>query len=497
VDLQIDRERNTPIFLQIVEALERKLAAGEIRDGTRLPASRDLARDLGVNRNTVVSAYVELVSRGRATAHTGRGTFLRAATTAGAPLRWQEALARGADSRGLGDTLDLHSVAVQAVPFAFASNFPPEDLLPAADFAAALDDVLTSRGARLLTYGTAAGYPPLRQWIAEEMGRSGDPVGAESVIVTTGSQQGIDLAARAILSPGDAVLMEEPGFTLAVGAFQAHGARVEGVPVDGEGIRPDLLEQAVLRSRPKLLYLVPNFQNPTGVCLSAARRQEVLEIAERHAVPIVEDDSSGALRFSGSALPSLHSRDRRGQVLYLSTFSKKLLPALRVGWICVPDAIRDRIIGLKQVTDCTTSLLLQAALDAYCRSGTLESHLRRVRPLYHERREAMVEALARFFPAGTSWTVPEGGLLLWVTLPESIDAKELLAAALARGVSFNPGSLFFIEPRRSPHLRLTFGGNAPEAIREGIRILGEIAERACTGAQSSRPAARGEAAPLL
>lgn len=495
--LDIDRQRDTPIFLQIVEALERKLAGGEIRDGSRLPASRDLARNLGVNRNTVVSAYAELVARGRATAHTGRGTFLRAAAVADTPLRWHEALARGADARGIGDTLDLHSVAVQDVPFAFASNFPPEDLLPAADFGAALNEVILARGARLLTYGTAAGYPPLRQWIADEMGRRGDPVGAESVIVTTGSQQGIDLAARAILSPGDVVLMEEPGFTLAFGAFQAHGARVEGIPVDHDGIRADLLEQAVVRSRPKLLYLVPNFQNPTGVCLSATRRQEVLEIAERHAVPIVEDDSSGALRFAGTALPSLHSRDRRGQVLYLSTFSKKLLPALRVGWICVPEAIRDRLVGLKQVTDCTTSLLLQAALDAYCRSGKLEGHLRRVRAAYRERRDAMVEALASHLPAGSTWTVPDGGLLLWVTLPEGVDAKEILREALAQGVSFNPGALFFIEPTRSPHMRLTFGGNPPETIREGIRILGEIADRACARTLRSRPAARGEAAPLL
>lgn len=501
MNLRIDRNSATPIFLQIVEALEQRLAAGEIQDGAKLPPSRDLAHELGVNRNTVVNAYQELVARGRASAHTGRGTFLRAPAGSGrrtgAPLRWHETLARVAAPHALGDALDLHGAAVQDATYAFASNFPPEDLLPAAAFAQVLADVLREQGGRLLTYGTAAGYPPLREWLAASMSRDGAPVSPDSVIVTTGSQQAIDLAARALLNPGDTVLMEEPGFTLAFGAFQAYGARVEGIPLDDEGILPDLLDRAVVRSRPKLIYLVPNFQNPTGVCLSARRREEVLDVAARHEVPVVEDDSSGALRFEGAPLPPLRALDRRGLVLHLSTFSKKLLPAARVGWICLPEPIRDRIVALKQLTDCTTSLLVQAALYEFCRRGLLDQHLERVRGIYRERRDAMVEALRRHFPDEARWTVPDGGLLLWVTLPEGVDTREILAAALARGISFNPGALFFMETPRSHHLRLTFGGNAPERIREGIRILGDIAARACARAGHARPASRGEVAPLV
>ena len=501
MNISIDRSDGKPIFLQIADEVMRLLDDGQLREGLRLPPSRDLARTLAVNRNTVVSAYQELISRGRANAHTGRGTFLQSRPRpepAGGALSWGAHLGRAADARSLADSLDLHGVPTRDDGISFARNFPPLELLPVEPFRQVLDDVLRDQGAQLLTYGSPAGHRPLREWIAARMQAAGADVSADEVIVTTGSQQAIELAARALIDPGDRVLMEEPGFTLAIGAFRVHGARVEGVAVDGEGMRPDDLARALQAGPPpKLLYLVPNFQNPTGVCLSLSRREQILDLAWQHRVPVVEDDSGGALRFAGKPLPPLRALDRRGLTLYLSTFSKQLLPGLRVGWLCAPEPIRDRIVALKQLTDCTTSPVLQAATHEFCRRGLLEEHLDRVRITYRKRRDAMVEALREFCPPAVSWTEPDGGLVLWVTLPGELDARDVLAEARASNVVFNLGELFYIDSPRRNHLRLTFGGLPPGRIRSGIEVLGGVLHRLAKGAAGDRRPVRGEVAPLV
>ncbi len=478
MQIQIDRDSGRPLFLQIVEAVERLVAEGRVSEGHRMPPSRELARDLGVNRNTVVAAYNELESRGRTTAHTGRGTFLRVGSQRGVgAVAWEEILGRTADRQALRNTLDLHNVSFQDAEISFAMNFPAEDLLPAKAFQAALDRVLDAKGARVLTYGSPTGFLPLREWIAETMSQDARAVPPENIAITTGSQQAIDLVARTLLNPGDTVLMAEPGFPGALSSFQAYGAEVVGIESDAEGIRIDALEAALGRDHTKFLYLVPNFHNPTGVTMSEERRRAVLELAGEEGLPLVEDDSSGDLRFEGEPLPSLYSLDPNDLTTYISSFSKKLLPGLRIGWMTGPRPVRERMVALKQLTDCSTSLLLQAALNDFCRSGALEKHLHHVRTCYRERRNAMVTAMRRHFPEGVHWTEPQGGLVLWVTLHEGLDAREVLVEAQDHGVTFNAGELFYaVAPRRN-HMRLTFGSTPPENIRRGIKILGEILSR--------------------
>jgi GntR family transcriptional regulator/MocR family aminotransferase len=496
MDIRIDRDDDRPLFLQIAEEVERLVSEGQVRDGHRMPPTRELARRLGVNRNTVVAAYQELESRGRTTAHTGRGTFLRALPGSGTPtIPWEENLGRAVDRRALSNTLDLHSACFQETEIALARNFPAEDLLPADAFREVLDSVLATHGAEVLAYGSPTGYLPLRQWLAEKITREGAPVTAEQVAITTGSQQAIDLAARSFLRSGDTVLMEEPGFAGALSSFQAYGARVAGLQSDGEGIRLDALERALERGPARLLYLVPNFHNPTGVTMSVERRLRILEIATRHRLPILEDDPSGDLRFEGERLPSLLALDRSGVTTHISSFSKTLLPGLRVGWVTGPAPVREHLLALKQLTDCTTSLLLQAALHEFCRRGLFEEHLERVRRIYRERRDVMVAAMGRHFPATVKWTVPQGGLALWVTLPEGTDGRELLVEARDRGVTFNPGELFYAGSPRRNQIRLTFGAVPPGSIRRGIKILGELlARRLGQGAQRRTDQ---EAAPLV
>lgn len=496
MQIRIDRDNDKPLFLQIVEEVERLVTQGHIPDGHRMPPTRELARQLGVNRNTVVAAYHELDERGRTTAHTGRGTFVRTDTLSDhAGIRWEETLGHAAQRRALHATLDLHSVPVQEADISFAMNFPAEDLLPVKTFHGALDRVLESEGARILTYGSPAGYGPLRHWIAETMSTAGVPVTAEEIVITTGSQQGIDLMARALVNPGDTVLMAEPGYPGALSAFQVYGAQVVGLESDGEGIRIDALESALARTPAKLLYVVPNFHNPTGVTMSESRRVDILDLAARHRLPVLEDDSCVDLRFEGEPLPSLHTLDRNELTTYVSSFSKKLLPGLRVGWLTGPSAVRQRLVALKQVADCSTSLLLQAALHEFCSQGLLEEHLQKVRAQYRERRDVMVSAMRRHFPEGVHWTEPQGGLVLWVTLPQHMDARELLLEARGKGVSFNAGELFYATQPRRHQMRLTFGATPPQGIRRGIKILGEILSR-----KAARETAREtdqEAVPLV
>lgn len=491
MQIQIDRDDDKPLFLQIVEEVERLVAQGHVPDGHRMPPTRELARQLGVNRNTVVAAYHELDLRGRTTAHTGRGTFVRAGTASGrAGIPWDELL-----GRTLNATLDLHSVPVQEADISFAMNFPAEDLLPVEAFRGALNRVLENEGARILTYGSPVGYGPLRHWIAESMSTPDAPVTAEEIVITTGSQQAIDLMARALVDPGDTVLMAEPGFPGALSAFQIYGAQVVGLESDVEGIRVDALERALARTPAKVLYVVPNFHNPTGVTMSEARRRAVLEVAARHRLPILEDDSGVDLRFEGEPLPSLYALDEDALTTYVSSFSKKLLPGLRVGWLTGPQPVRQRLVALKQLADCSTSLLLQAALHEFCRQGLLEEHLEKVRKQYRERRDAMVSAMRRYFPDGVHWTEPQGGLVLWVTLPQDMDARELLVEARTRGVVFNAGELFYAASPRRHQMRLTFGATPPQEIRRGIKILGEILSRnAGRGTEHRRDQ---EAVPLV
>jgi GntR family transcriptional regulator/MocR family aminotransferase len=478
MDIRIDRDSDRPLFLQIVEEVERLASEGQVGDGHRMPPTRELARRLGVNRNTVVAAYQELESRGRTTAHTGRGTFLRSSPSSGGPgIPWEETLGRAVDRRTLTNTLDLHGACFHEAEIALARNFPADELLPADGFRQALDSVLESHGADVLAYGSPAGHLPLRQWLSEKITREGARVSAEQVAITTGSQQAIDLAARAFLRSGDTVLMAEPGFAGALSSFQAYGARVNGLESDDQGIRLDALQRALERGPARLLYLVPNFHNPTGVTMSAERRLRVLEIAARHRLPILEDDPSGDLRFEGERLPSLLALDRAGVTTHISSFSKTLLPGLRVGWMTGPAPVREHLMALKQLTDCTTSLLLQAALHEFCRRGLFDEHLDRVRRIYRERRDAMVAAMRRHFPAGARWTEPQGGLALWVTLPEGTDGRELLVEARDRGVTFNPGELFYAGSPRRNQIRLTFGTVPVGPIRRGINILGELLAR--------------------
>lgn len=370
----------------------------------------------------------------------------------------------------------------------FAGGLPAPEVFPVDEIAAAAERVLRAHGAEALQYGTTEGYLPLREMLVRHMGRYGIDVTPDNVLVTSGSQQALDLVGKLFLNPGDRVLTEAPTYLGAIQAFTAYQARCLTVPVDDEGLRVDLLEDA-LRAGPKFLYVLPNFQNPAGVTLSLERRRRLVELASRYGTPIVEDDPYGQLRYEGEHVAPLVKLDAefhgcahgersfRGAVLYLGTLSKTLAPGLRLGWIVAPGEVIRRLVQMKQGTDLHTGTFVQMLAYETARDGFLDGHVRRIREVYGARRNAMLAALEREFPAGVRWTRPEGGLFLWVTLPPGVDASVVLKDALREKVAFVPGASFFPGGGGAETLRLNFSYCGPEVIAEGIRRLGGVLRR--------------------
>jgi 2-aminoadipate transaminase len=363
----------------------------------------------------------------------------------------------------------------------FAGGLPAPELFPLEHFRDACCEVLDQDGQQALQYSVTEGYPPLRAWICSFLeATNGISADHEHILIVSGSQQGLDLVAKVLLDPGDAVVIENPAYLGAIQAFDAYQATYLTVATDDDGMVPDDLLR-VLRAaarKPKFIYIVPNFANPTGVTLSLERRHAIVAIAREFGVPIFEDDPYGRLRYSGEHLPSLTALSGGGDVIYMSTVSKTIAPGVRVAWLVIHDAeLYEKIVPAKQAADLHTSSLTQRAVYAYVRPpGRLDAHVAQMIPVYRSRRDAMLQALARHAPPGTTWTHPEGGLFLWVRTAAAIDTGALLKEAFARKVAFVPGAPFWVNGDVRNTMRLNFSNANEEAIAEGIeRICGLLA----------------------
>jgi GntR family transcriptional regulator/MocR family aminotransferase len=367
----------------------------------------------------------------------------------------------------------------------FAAGLGDSALFPVKQFRRALHEVLGRDGREALGYGERPGYRPLRERIAHILATQGIQARPEQLLITSGAQQGLALAARLLLRPGDVVLVESPTYAGAIDLFRSLDVRLAGVPVDDEGMQVDLAEEVLRVTRPRLIYTMPTFQNPTGTCLSLARRRHLLALADRYNVPLVEDEFVGDLRYEGAAQPPLAALDPGGRVIYMGTFSKMLMPGLRLGYLLASGPVYDRLLACKRVDDLASSSLIQRALETYITVGRYQGHLQRACQLYRRRRDAMADALRHYLPEDTHWLVPMGGLFIWLRLPDGLTSDELLPFARAEGVAFAPGGLFFGGGRPQPYLRLNFAEHPPETIEEGIRRLGRAVTRCL--AEKSRP----------
>jgi len=369
---------------------------------------------------------------------------------------------------------EILKVTAQPEVISFAGGLPAPELFPVNEVRAAADAALTKYGSQALQYGPSEGFMPLREWIATEMGLRGVKTPATDVLVTNGSQQVLDLAGKLFLNPGDVVLTENPTYLAAIQAFQTFEVKFVPVPTDGNGLIPESLPELIREHRPKFLYTIPNFQNPTGLTLAGARRQALARIAAEQKLIIVEDDPYGKLRYRGTDIPPIKHWDTAGQVLYASTFSKTIAPGLRLGWVVAPPEIFNRLLILKQASDLHTSSFDQLAAYFYLTQNDQTAHLEKIRHAYGERFEVLDGALRASMPPGFSWTKPEGGMFLWITGPAGLDALQLLNRAVEQKVAFVPGRDFFPGDAGKNYLRLNYSNSTPERIREGVKRLAAL-----------------------
>jgi 2-aminoadipate transaminase len=411
------------------------------------------------------------------------------------PVQWDRLYAERAERMRVSDIREILKVTAQPDIISLAGGLPAPELFPIDEYRRAFEWVLESDGAQALQYGPSEGYGPLRAFVAVHLAKIGIRCTAEDVLITNGSQQALDLIGKIFLDPGDAVLCEKPTYLGALQAFNQYQATYVVVPMDDEGMRVDEVERELAHDaagarRIKLIYALPNFQNPTGRTMSGERRPRLVELASQYGVPIVEDDPYGELRYEGEALPSLKSLDTDDSVIYLGTFSKILAPGFRLGWVVAgPDAL-EGILHAKQPSDLHTGVAPQMATYYVARDGFVDQHVQRIKDFYRERRNVMLESLAAEFPPAAHFTRPAGGLFVWAELPPHIDTRELLLDAVQNKVAFVPGQGFHPDHSGRNTMRLNFSNVPPDMLREGIRRLGQAVHARLARGPAAEPAVR-------
>jgi 2-aminoadipate transaminase len=404
---------------------------------------------------------------------------------------WNQRYALRMQNMGSSLIRELLKITQDPEIISFAGGLPAPDVFPVKAFEEASCRVLRKHGSQALQYSATEGYLPLRRWIVDHMAAYGINANVDNILITSGSQQALDLIGKVMINPGDLILTEKPTYLGALQAWRAYQAEYTSIPIDNDGLQTEYLEEA-LCGGPKFMYILPNFQNPGGVTLSLERRLELIETADRYGIPIVEDDPYGELRYEGEHIPPLVVLDAqrqegqpefsnghgfmRGNVIYISTFSKTLAPGLRLAWIVAPSEVINRCVMAKQGMDLHTSSFVQMTAYEVLKGDFFKNHVHLIRRVYDERRQVMLDALEQYFPPGTHWTHPQGGLFLWATLPQEIDTLALMPKAVENKVAYVPGSAFYPDGTGHNTFRLNFSNAKPEMIELGIRRLGQVVQ---------------------
>ncbi|MCC6807109.1 MAG: PLP-dependent aminotransferase family protein [Deltaproteobacteria bacterium] len=503
VGLTLSLSSTVPLYRQLFDAVVDRIRSGTFPPGFRLPPSRDLASALGAHRNTVVRAYEELVSAGFLSSVVGRGTFVNvldsklesarpvasaAELSDGQRMPWASLLSRGASAEPLGRSDRLSTTTPPRGAINLSGMRPDPDLLPHELLRRCFDHVVKNESGPALSYAPREGLLRLRELVAKDLGQHGVPARPEDIVITTGSQQALDLIARTLVNPGDPFLIEATTYPGAMNLLSAAGARLVPIPSDGEGPTLEALDRA-RNIGAKGLYLMPTCHNPTGRVISAARRAAIVEWSRAAAVPIIEDDYACDLELDGIAPPPA-MRALDGDVIHVGTFSKRLIPALRIGYVVCPEALRDLLIPLRHAMDLGTSLLLQHTLAEFLDRGYLRAHLKKTLPLYKERRDALAKALKTHLPASVRFQKPVRGFTIWLELPKELDVEAVYLEAKRRGVIVSPSLLHDTQAQPQKGMRLTFCSEASPRLIEGAKRLGEAFKAVMKTSKAPREEAR-------
>jgi 2-aminoadipate transaminase len=481
--LHLERANGTPLYRQISQRLRNAILSGELSEGTRLPPERLLARELGVNRTTVMHAYNDLSDEDLIEGHVGSGTVVKRGyfrldddyNDQSMPS-WLLGLSANSDALLGSDVQALNEISSMEESkqemISLAQGSPPAELLPADLIRLTIEHGLSQDRQSALGYCPVEGLQSLRQSLAQRMRKRGVIVDTQNILILSGSTQGLGLIGRFLLTPGDEVVVEVPTYLGAIQTFRALGAHIIGIPTDNEGMRVDMLEAILARRQPRFIYVMPTFQNPTGFLMTPERRRRLLLLAKRYQIPIIEDDPYGELYFDDQVPMPLKAQDTNGNVLYLGTFSKILAPGLRVAWLAASEPVIERLGLYKQTFDLNTNALGQWIIAEMIRCGMLDEHLAHVRICYAHKLRLMLDAIKMYWPVDVRVSPPGGGMHLWCRLPGNMRARTLLREAAYERVTFVCGELFHVDGGGHYSIRLSFASLEDKHITEGIRRIG-------------------------
>lgn len=450
---------NKSKYKQLQEHIKNLIISGVLPHHFKLPSIRKLAAFLGVNSVTVVNCYKNLEQEGYAYTIQGAGTYVIADNTLD----------------GSKEDISTEDKNIN-IRYDLASASPSPLYFPVAAFKGLLNEVLERDGGFAFNYQESEGYLPLRQSLRELLTAYKINVPHQYIHVISGGQQGLDMISKTLLQEGDFVFTEEPCYPGAKASFSSRGAKIVGVPIRERGIDLIFLENKLKFHRPKFIYVMPDFQSPTGYLYDLNHRRKLLEIAQKYSVPIVEDDHFADLSYLTTKLPSLKALDTRDNVIYIKSFSKVFMPGLRLALLIAPPLFNEPLQEAKQFSDISTSGFLQRAFDLYLRKGMWENHVNKMKLVYQRKNQAMLKALEKNFPTSISFTKPKGGLSIWVQLPPSLDASELKELSLKEGISILEGKDFFLEPKTN-YFRLSFTALKENEIEEAILLLSKITKK--------------------
>jgi GntR family transcriptional regulator / MocR family aminotransferase len=475
--IALDRDGEEPIYRQLIRHVRAQIESGVLQAGTRLPASRDLAQQLNISRISVVNAYAELRSEGFLSAHAGRGTFIAGDTntngaTNGNSSNNHETIA---DTPSTPDRSlrEMMRMARKPGVINFSQGAPPADFFPMLHLRDAINTVLDRDGARALGYEMTEGYAPLRAAVRDYVSALGIRCHADEVLITGGAQQALDMVVQALLSENDLLVTENPTYLGMLDIARTRRVQIHGIDIDDDGIRLDMLENFILDERPKLIYVMPSFHNPSGVVMPLHRRRQLLNLANNYHIPVLEDGVYHELRFEGEALPPLKALDETGIVIHASGFTKMMLPGLRIGYVITDGTHFERLVRVKQAADISTPGLNQRTMHLLLERGTIAQHLERNNRELRRRRDIAMAVAPKHLPPGSRWNAPQGGMYLWVQLPKNgPTAAELYITAIQTGVAYAIGNVFYTNGCGSHRIRINYGAQKPADIEEGIKRLG-------------------------
>lgn len=479
IPIQLEKNSDKPLYLQISKQIADLIEAGSLAQGQRLPAIRKLAEQLKVNNITVVKAYQHLVQYGYALSKTGSGFYVGKDENKSLQqaVNFEEMLPDGFQEEEIL-VMSRGQISIHDNSINFASATPAPDLFPVEEFQQALVEVLNRDKGEAFGYHESSGYWPLRDSISGFLQDNyAIKTTADNIQIISGAQQGIDVIAKAVLRPGEYVLVENPTYTGALAVFKSREAQILGIPIEPDGINIEALEKSLRRYRPKLVYTMPNYQNPTTYCYSEQKKKRLLELALQYDFYIIEDDFLSDLDFkNASGHRTLKAIDKYNRVLYIKSFSKVLMPGLRIGFLITPTSLFERIMQAKHATDISSSGFIQRAFDIYLQKGIWGKHLNYMKDIYHKRYETMLNKLGDLRESGVNWHDPKGGLNFWLELPPDINATELYYDCEKKDVLLAPGKLFYIPPASAgeKYVRLSYAAVYPEDIIQGLDRIDEI-----------------------